>query len=128
MELRPKPYQNHVLPTKHKVIMRTKSHVINQPTHEPIHTFHFIFNMETSHPYLISCNIHDITHQAFVVKHSIKQTSNHIREPNRTRARTCPSLAKARSPRSDEPFSPRRELEQGNNGFYDFSFRRDLLA
>jgi len=34
MELRPKPYQNQVSPTKQKVIMHTKSHVIIQPTNQ----------------------------------------------------------------------------------------------
>jgi len=32
--------------------MHTKSHVIIQTTNQPIHTFHFIFNMATSHPHL----------------------------------------------------------------------------
>jgi len=37
-----------------------------------------------------------------VVKHFIKRESNHIKEPNKTRAQTCPSLAQARRPRSSE--------------------------
>jgi len=60
MELRPKPYQKHVSPTNHKVIMHTKSHIIIQPNHQSIHTFHFISNMATSLPYLnlMQCTWH----------------------------------------------------------------------
>jgi len=102
MELHLKPHQNHVSPTKHKVIMHTMSHVIIQTTNQPIHNFRFMFNTTTYHPHLISCNIHGIIHLAFVVKRLIKQASNHIREPNRTRAQTFPRLAQARRPRLGE--------------------------
>jgi len=52
-----------------------------------------MFIIATSHPHLISYNIHGTIHHAFMVKHSIRRASNHIREPIRTRAQTCPSLA-----------------------------------
>jgi len=89
MELRP----NHTIAMFHQPATIYQSIIVscqystNQPT---IHVFHFILNKVKSHSHLISYNIHGIILHSFTVKHFIRQASNHIREPIRTRARNLP--------------------------------------
>jgi len=96
-EISPKDSWNYVL--NQTKIMSHQSATIYQsrtvscqyPTNQPtIHVFHFILNIVKSHSHLIAYNIHGIILHAFTVKHSIRQASNHIREPIRTRAWNLP--------------------------------------
>ena len=57
-------------------------------------------------------------------KQSIKRASNHIREPNRTRAQTCPSLTQAKRPRSGE----RGSLTQASPSYLGESSNRGIVA
>jgi len=135
MELHP----THAITIRHQPATIYQSRIVScqYPTNQPtIHVFHIILNIAKYHSHLISYNIHGIIHHAFTVKYSIRHASNHIRKPIRTRARNMSQsrsgykslLKRERFSHSGEPFSPNRELEQLNNGFCNFSLRRDLLA
>ena len=107
MKLRPKPYQNHVSPTKHKVIMHPNFHanIYNQTSNQVPYKDHTNSSI-SGHTVRYFMHIH--TH------HTLNKVFQPIRQPTtknmEKNTNSCTSLTQARGPRSSNFRSSYRSL------------------